>query len=226
MKHETFQQLVNNITRDGGLASVPLCHKGKDGILTVLSGNHRVMAARQAGLDRIVVMFIEKDLTKGEKIAIQISHNALVGQDDDVILRELYQEIDDIALKMYAGIDSEVIKELEKLEFTSIAEAKMDFKTITLAFLPEEADELAAALEHADLLFSGEESYIASVRRFDEVFSVIADIKEKYNIVSNPTAFMKLVSLARERIDECETINSPATLLEKLAVGKPLSTNT
>jgi uncharacterized protein YfkK (UPF0435 family) len=33
---------------------------------------------------------------------------------------------------------------------------------------------------------------------------LIADIKEKFNIVNNPTAIVKIMELARERLDELQ----------------------
>jgi hypothetical protein len=56
MKAEQFQSLVENIKKDGNLSSLPLCYREKDGKLRVLSGNHRVMAARQAGVEQVLVM--------------------------------------------------------------------------------------------------------------------------------------------------------------------------
>jgi len=204
MDKETFDQLTANIRRDGALSSTPFCHMDGSGKMTVLSGNHRVMAAREAGLARIPVMYTDRVLSKGEKIAIQISHNAITGKDDPVILKSLWDELDDIELKMYAGLDSEILKELEKMEFTSISEAHLDVKMVTVAFLPEEAAALREALEQADILFAGEENYVAARSHYESVFAAVAAVKEKYNIVSNPTAFMKLIELARERMAESE----------------------
>ncbi|MBI5189931.1 MAG: ParB N-terminal domain-containing protein [Nitrospirae bacterium] len=204
MDKTTFDQLVANIGRDGALESTPLCHKGPDGVLTVISGIHRDMAAREAGLTSIFVLVIDKPLSRGMMIAKQISHNAIVGQDDMATLKSLWEEIQDMEQKMYAGLDSEVLKELDKLEFSSISEAPLDFRTITLAFLPEEPEALKAALAEADVLFGDEDNYVLSMKHFGQVFEAVADVKEKYNIVSNPTAFMKLIELARERMAEAE----------------------
>lgn len=210
MEYETFNQLVKNIEHDGGLTSMPLCHKDpKTGKLTALSGNHRVKAARSAGIAEIMVMYIEKPLTKGHKVAIQLSHNAIVGKDDMVILKSLWGEIEEIELKLYAGLDSELLKELEEIEYTTIAEAHMDFRTITIAFLPEEAAALGEALQLADVLFSGDENYLVSRSHYEQVFAAVADVKEKFNIVNNPTAFMKIVELARERMGEENNLPCP-----------------
>ncbi len=204
MDKETFDQLVSNIRRDGALESVPLCHKEGD-VMTVLSGNHRVMAAREAGLPQILVLYLDKPLSRGVKIAKQISHNAIVGKDDPVILKDLWNELDDIALRMYAGLDSETLKELEKLEFTSISESHLDFKIVTFAFIPEEADAIKEFVENVDIVCVGDTIYILSRKHFDEVFfPLMVAIKEKFNIVNNPTAILKIFELARERLDELQ----------------------
>ena len=208
MTQEMFENLVNNIKSDRGLSSLPLCYREKDGRLLVLSGNHRVQAAVHAGIEEILVLVIDKELTRQEQVAVQLSHNAIEGRDDPVILKELWDEIEIIDLKMYAGLDSEIIKELEKMEFTSIVEARPDFKHIMLLFLPEEAEQIRKVLSEVDLYFAGEENYILSRRHYDEVFRLLVEIKDTYNIINNPTAFMKIVELARGSLGICEELNT------------------
>jgi len=51
LPHEQFRQLVENIRRDGCLTSTPLVwNDTASGRLVVLSGNHRTLAAIEAGL--------------------------------------------------------------------------------------------------------------------------------------------------------------------------------
>jgi hypothetical protein len=88
MKAEQFQSLVENIKKDGNLSSLPLCYREKDGKLRVLSGNHRVMAARKAEVESVLVMVLGDEKDADEQMAIQLSHNAIAGQDDLVILKE------------------------------------------------------------------------------------------------------------------------------------------
>ena len=202
MTEEMFRNLVGNIKKDGGLSSLPLCYREKDGRLLVLSGNHRVQAAIHAGLEEILVLVIDKELTRQEQVAVQLSHNAIEGKDDPVILKELWGEIEIIDLKMYAGLDSELIKELEKMEFTSIVEARPDFKHLMFLFLPEETEEIKKVLAEVDLYFSGEENYLLSRTHYEETFKLLVEIKDKYNIINNPTAFMKIVELAKERLQD------------------------
>jgi hypothetical protein len=200
MSHEMFGTLVANIKRDGALSSIPLCYREPGGTLLALSGNHRVQAATQAGIGQILVMVIDRELTREEQVAIQLSHNAIDGKDDPLMLKQLWDEIKQIDLKLYAGLDSETIKELEKIQFTSIAETRLEYKTITLLFLPEEAEELKLMLQSLDSFFSGDEHYLLSRAHYDEIFNLLLDVKDKYNIVNSPTAFMKMVELAKQAL--------------------------
>lgn len=87
MTQEMFDNLVSNIKKDGGLSSLPLCYREPDGRLLVLSGNHRVQAAVHAGLEEVLILVIDKELTRQEQVAVQLSHNAIEGRDDPVIDR-------------------------------------------------------------------------------------------------------------------------------------------
>lgn len=201
MPQEMFQNLVNNVKADGALTSLPLCCKDNDGKYIVLSGNHRVQAAVQAGIDRILIISIRKKITRQESVAIQLSHNAIEGQDDLVILKELWDEVEAIDLKLYAGLDTEILKELEKMEFVTISDTRPDFKQMILTFLPEEIDQLKTLIKDVDMFFSRDENVILSRKHYKEVFSLVLEVKEKYNIINNPTAFMKIMELAQSQMD-------------------------
>ena len=86
---DTFQQLTANVRADKRLSSTPLCWETPEGLLEVLSGNHRVQAAIEAGIEQVLVLVLHGDLSKARRIAIQLSHNALVGTDDPTLLAEL-----------------------------------------------------------------------------------------------------------------------------------------
>ncbi|WP_279059676.1 ParB N-terminal domain-containing protein [Bilophila wadsworthia] len=150
LKKDVFQQLTANIGRDKRLSSVPLCHRLSDGRVEVLSGNHRVQASVEAGIERILVMIIEEDLTRSQAVAIQLSHNALVGEDDPALLAELWAEIEDIAAKTYAGLSSDVVEKLDKIDLTSFTTPQVSTRTMTFAFVDSEAERLNAVLDDLD----------------------------------------------------------------------------
>ena len=101
---------------------------------------------------------------------------------------------------MYAGLDSELLAELDKLEFITISDAQPEFKQIIFLFLPEEVEQIKTLLQEADVLFSQDETFIVSRKHYEEVFSALVQVKEQFNIVNNPTALMKVFELAKERL--------------------------
>lgn len=206
MNHEMFTNLVNNIKKDGALSSLPLCYQPTpEAEMIVLSGNHRVQAAQSAGLEFMMVLIIDRELSRSEQVAIQLSHNAISGKDDQAILKSLWDEIEDIDLRMYAGLDSELLAELDKLEFVTISDAQPDFKQVILLFLPEEVEQIKALLQEADVLFSQDETFISSRAHYETIFDTLVEVKDKFNIVNNPTALLKIFELAGERLAEIPT---------------------
>lgn len=121
MKHEDFVQLTSNIRKDGALSSAPFLWKDpEDGKYLCLSGNHRVMAAIEAGLKEITCLATDDDLSEDQKIGIQLSHNALVGQDDMATLKLLYEKIGDTDIKKYSGLDDKTLQLLDSVSTMSM----------------------------------------------------------------------------------------------------------
>src|ERR1700677_2124987 len=82
MRNDMFRQLVSNIKRDKAMGSVPLLYAGPDvNKPEVLSGNHRVMAAKEAGLEGTLFYVITESKSQEERTAITLSHNSIAGQD-------------------------------------------------------------------------------------------------------------------------------------------------
>jgi hypothetical protein len=155
MRVEQYRRLVDNIKRDGCLTSVPFAIRSGDPSThttgsgqagsgqvryRILSGNHRVSAAKDAGLTEIPVLYTDRELTRQQQVAIQLSHNAIAGQDDLAILRELYDEINDVALKEYSGLDDVVLGKMEPPSLDPLSESALEYRIVSIAFLPDEVD--------------------------------------------------------------------------------------
>ena len=139
-----------NIKRDGQLTSAPFAALDPaDGKYEVLSGNHRVQAAISAGLQTIPCIITDDPLSEEQRIAIQLSHNAIVGQDDPDILKKLYDKILDIDLKEYSGLDDKTLGLLDKAQSQAMSEANLEFQVLSIVYLP---DELKAAQTVIDTL--------------------------------------------------------------------------
>ncbi len=165
MPHEQFVRLVENLERDGALTSVPFAWKSR-GKYLVLSGNHRVKAAIEAGIEHAFVMLCDDPMPKDRRVALQLAHNAIAGEDDIATLKALYDGVEDIDWRVYAGLDDKTLELLDKVEPGSLSEANLDFQTVTLTFLPTEQARAEEAWEAARTELQG--STAAWLARLDD----------------------------------------------------------
>jgi len=195
-KKSTFKQLTENVKKDKRLSSVPLCHEVGNS-LEVLSGNHRVQAAVEAGLDMILVMVLQGNLEKNDKLSIQLSHNSLVGEDDKQILANLWSQIEDINAKCYAGLSSDQIGDLQKVKLVNFSTPTIRTKQISFAFT---VSEFEAVQETIDELQSvpGDIVYLAELSEFDDFFQALQQVKKSQNIKNGALALRRLIEIASE----------------------------
>lgn len=195
MTNITFQNLVNNIKRDQQLASIPLLYKRKDNKYLVLSGNHRLQAAIAAGGEIFMALYIDRELTRAEQVAIQLSHNSLEGQDDQNILKELWAEIEDIDLKSYSGIDDMALDEVPEVDLPTLKVPSLDYRTIAFVFLPEEADRLQACFEDALDQVSASKVYTVRYSEFERMIKSLSEVEASYDIRSPSLAMMYILDI-------------------------------
>ena len=211
MKHEEFARLVENVRRDGKLTSTPfLCKEGDDYLC--LSGNHRVRAAIEAGLVKIDCLATDDVLSEQQKIAIQLSHNAIAGQDDPATLKALYEKIMDTDLKKYSGLDDKTLELLDKFNAFSISEANLKFQTLTMVFLP---DDLAAAksviAQAIEQSKSADEIWLARFADYDKWLDDQEIVSAAYNVKNVATAvdlvlrvFERNIAQLSEAWEDCD----------------------
>ncbi len=94
---KTMKALEKTIERDGFLVPV-LIQKDKDSDkYIVLSGNHRVMAAREIGMKQIPAVIWDGKESDAKRIAISL--NTIHGDPDAYLLAPLLAELDDADLQ-------------------------------------------------------------------------------------------------------------------------------
>lgn len=215
MSGQTFQQLVDNIKRDGGPTSAPFCWCDAQGIYHILSGHHRVDAAAAAGVPLILIMYTDRELSRQEQIAIQLSHNAISGEDEPTILRELWNEILTIDLKAYSGLDDHVLETFQPVKIDSLGEKSIAFQEVTLAFFPSEIERFDAVLKQ--LSASKKVRYAAQAEQFDRFVDRLMDFKEVAGIYNSATAILAILDIVdawlaehAEADEQKESINGEA----------------
>lgn len=205
MRHEEFKQLVENIRRDGQLTSTPFVCKENDGKYLCLSGNHRVKASIEAGITKITCLATDDNLTHDEKIAIQLSHNAIVGQDDPATLKLLYESMSDIEMKKYCGLDDKTLELLDKINSTSIAEANLEFKTLQIVFLPDELEFAQKIIgEVKNSVKTADASWLAKKSQYDDWLDVQEVTLSSYGIKNVAVAIELILKLVNQNITQLQ----------------------
>jgi ParB-like nuclease domain len=203
MPAREFNQLVDNIKRDGALTSVPLIHReGK--ALVVLSGNHRVKAAVAAGLATIAVMEVMgDDLTPERLLSIQLSHNALVGEDDQNILRELYDSLD-VLEKRYSGLTDESFGSIDSIDLSKLAIGAPKYEEVHLMFLPEDHETFKDAMETLGKGAAKSTRFVGRLADYKRFEDAIVAVQDTLNIHNQAMAIMAMAELAMERLEQME----------------------
>jgi hypothetical protein len=203
MTGEQLRRLQDNIKRDGVLTSVPLIYVHDDGIPEILSGNHRVQGAVAAGVEEGWVMEIVTRIPQSRRVAIQLAHNAITGQDDPTQLKELYDSLDDLNEKLYSGLTDDDFG-FPPLEISGLSLAGPTYEEITLLFLPEEADVFREVLKKLEKHKPSGDRYAVHLDDWQKLFDTIIRTKDKLRIMSTPVALRAIVDLATERLNQLD----------------------
>ena len=212
MTGEQTRRLTENVQQDGVLTSVPLVYtprqdfnpdyyRGKDELL-VISGNHRVKAAIRAKIAEIDVMEIVSPVSDEKIVALQLSHNAIAGQDDASILAELYESLS-LEAKLYSGLTDDDFEGLEELNFQGLSFGNPEYVSTELMFFPAEQEtfeQLIRTLKLADQI--KKRFWLAHLQDFERVFDAVVATKESKNILNTSVAFRAMADLALERLEQ------------------------
>lgn len=207
MTHEQYSRLVENVKSDGDLTSVPFACNVSDGAepeYLVLSGNHRVRAAIDAGLETIEVKVTDQLLDHQRRIALQLSHNAISGQDDQALLKKLYDELD-VDWRAYSGLDDQTLELLKQSEADALREANLSFQTFSLVFLPEEIERIQEVFQQAQAFAKGAKlTLLARWSEYDRYMEAMDAVRTANNVQSSATAFLLLLDIAERHMDELD----------------------
>ncbi len=218
MRQETFARLVDNLREDGGLhgdtpfawrlhddiTQQPLLDEQGDAIYEVISGNHRVKAAVVAGLPAIDVTITDEYLPPDKRKAIQLSRNAVVGEDDPATLKLIYDSITDTGLKLYTGLDDVSLKLLDGVQIAALSEAGLQFQTIALTFLPHELEQVQAAFDRARKATSAKGFWLASMTDYDKALDALEAAGQAHNVRNSATALMLILNIFIQHMDDLQ----------------------
>ncbi|WP_349876147.1 ParB N-terminal domain-containing protein [Micromonospora sp. HUAS YX12] len=203
MRKEQYDRLVANIKRDGCLTSVPLVwHDVENDRKVVLSGNHRVTASIDAGLTEITVMVVQQKLSRARQVALQLSHNAIAGEDDPATLKQLYEELDDVDWRAYSGLDDKQLDLLAQVDLEGLSEANLDFATVQLVFLPHELEAARASFDEARKLTQADARWLAGYGDYESTLDALATAHGAHNVGNVATALGLILAVFERHLGE------------------------
>lgn len=206
MKPEMFRQLSENIKKRGQVESLPFSALTDKGI-EIVSGHHRVRAAKEAGLKSIPTILDITGLNRSRIAAKQIAHNAINGFDDRTVLREIAKMIKDVddMIESYIGKDvlEEADGELEKLLAPIL---KFEWQDIQFVFLPHQMNDLKKLVEKLD----GNKDYMgaAHIDQYESFVEVLSRYQKFSNIKNIGAAIHRLIETARKNLEGVEDLDT------------------
>lgn len=210
MRHETFARLVQNIRQDGGLTGntpfawllhddatqLPISDTQGAGQYLVLSGNHRVKGAIAAEVSEIDICLTDDYLPPDRRAAIQLSHNAISGEDDPATLKLIYENISAPEMRLYSGLDDKTLKLLEDVTVAPMSEAALTFQTISMTFLPDEAAIVQEAFDQARKQAAGAKGHwLARWADYDRAMDALEAAGQAYNVKNTATSLMIVLDI-------------------------------
>ncbi|MEV0278917.1 hypothetical protein AB0I22_21380 [Streptomyces sp. NPDC050610] len=160
------------------------------------------MAAIEAGLERIGWLEITEPLPRQRQIALQLSHNAIAGQDDPAILRELYDELESVAWRQYTGLDDKTLDLLEQVDVASLGEANLDFASVQFMFLPHELERAEAAFDAARAAAAADRRWVAGLEQYEPVLDALETSRAAYKIGNSATALGVILAVFERHLSE------------------------
>ncbi len=200
-------RLIENVRADGELTSTVLVCPHPDGDLEILSGHHRTKAAVLAGLPEVTVQVITSPLTEQQKIAIQLSHNSIVGSDDPNILQELYAALD-LGWKQYSGLTDDDVMSLKGISLSGVGAGAIEYQEVALEFLPADLEIVERVLRRFEKERTRKSAYLLGLASFDDVFETLVRQKRHFRVTNSAVAFAMICDLANERLDQIEGAHS------------------
>lgn len=203
MAPEAFERLTENIKKESRLESLPFT-VARGNYFELVSGHHRIRAARAAGLTELFILADTRQLDRSMVVAKQIAHNKISGQDDPQTLAKLYAEMDrveDVLESFLSPDDFDDVKQLATVPAGDVA-AMLEWRTVSLVFLPAvlkrfEALDLIAkkTAKKSDLIG------VVDMALFERFRSAVLKVGKIHDVRSLGSVLTRMVEIAEEWIE-------------------------
>lgn len=200
MQPAQFERLSENIRTRGALESLPYCWQPPDGgHEEIVSGHHRVRAARAAGLQEIPVLVDTLAMSRSQITAKQIAHNQLAGYDDQALLKELTKQIQTVDDWLETGLPEEFLPAVGNDDTLLLTpHAEFDWRTVTLTFLPHQLESFKELI--SEMVGQQDLVAVSPVEQFEPFCKALAEYSRIKSVKSAGTAVALLTEVAQQEI--------------------------
>lgn len=220
MDKDTFDLLTSNIQKDSRLESLPYgyiaTNPSGNQEFFIISGHHRVRAARSAGIETIYVIADSQQLSEDEIKSKQLSHNAISGRDDEQLLREIFDSIRDVDSKLRSGVTESDISDAFRPVKLDTVEMAYDYRTVRVLFLNVQIEKLDEVLN----VIAGDDTVlVAPIKDFDKFVDTIQQSAKIRNVRNISALLNGMVDIVREHYKLDEFKADPNTAGQKHREG-------
>jgi hypothetical protein len=219
MSQSDYAQLVNNIRNSGHMESVPYCavQADKPDVVQVVSGHHRLRAAKEAGIKSAPILIDESGLERPEIVAKQLAHNRISGFDDNDTLRRLFAELDTPDLILQSGLANDLI-EVDNVELDTLLHPSldMDWRMVVFSFLPHQARNLETLIE---MMPNSDLTPVASIDQFDAFMQLVVKYSRIKNVRNAGMAIAFLTEVAIKELEKYEARQKEAGITEGFTIS-------
>ena len=234
MPADMMARLVTTIQRDKRLESLPLCALTDKG-LEIVSGHHRVRAARAAGMADLFVIVDTTHLTRDQIKAKQLAHNSIQGVDNPQLLEQIYRSIDDAAARLEAFVPPTIEVAVKPVHVDDVS-LDFEYHLLTIMFLPTQEEHVKRIIglleaQMGDVYLAEHDVFAPFMQAFRQasasyqvrsagsVLATMADIVARHiGADARPSEYVALVDLfgnAYVPAEAAEAISKALSALEK-----------
>lgn len=203
MPKPMFDRLAATIERDQRLEQLPFCALTEKGI-EIVSGHHRVRAARVAGMTEVYVLVDTTGLTRDQIAAKQLAHNSIHGESNADLVAKIFKSIGDVNARLESFIDpAKLGMKVEPISIPNI-DLGLKYRAAMIMFLPYEAETFSKAVELATKMLTPDiqDVYMSELKLLEQFKAIMDRTSKAYGVRALGTILARMMEIVLAHLGE------------------------